>query len=167
MNLSNYFFITDSIVFISTTHRLLALHFMHEIRDISDVRFMPEISLDKCLTLNSTDISPWNYNSVMKLFGYVQKLQMAHLIPLKTINTVSYNTFSKPRPGRAGPVFRLDLKKRWALSSQSVVRTGERDRTYGGKDLLNTLHVLTVSMWYNFRNISINFLLSEIFLSSN
>jgi len=24
---------------------------------------MPEISLDKCLTLNSTDISQWNYNS--------------------------------------------------------------------------------------------------------
>jgi len=42
------------------------------------------------------------------MFGYVQKLQIAHLIPLKTINIVSYNTFSKPRPDRAGPVFRLD-----------------------------------------------------------
>ena len=36
------------------------------------------------------------------MFGYVQKLQIAHLIPLKTINIVSYNKFSKPRPGRAG-----------------------------------------------------------------
>jgi len=42
----------------------------------------------------------------MKLFGYVHKLQIAHLISLKTINVVSYNKFSKPRPGRAGPVFR-------------------------------------------------------------
>jgi len=58
MNLSNYLFITDSIVLLSTTCRLLALHFMHEIWEISDVRFMPEISLDKFLTLNSTDISP-------------------------------------------------------------------------------------------------------------
>jgi len=47
MNLSNYFFRTDSIVLISTTYSLLALYFMHEIREISDVRFMPEISLDK------------------------------------------------------------------------------------------------------------------------
>jgi len=33
--------------------RLLAqpLYFMHEIRETSDVRFMPEIFLDKCLTL--------------------------------------------------------------------------------------------------------------------
>jgi len=44
---------------------------------------------------------------VMKLFGYVQKLQIAHLIPLKTINIVIYNKFSKPRLGRTGPVFRL------------------------------------------------------------
>jgi len=74
---------------------------MHEIRETSDVRFMPEISLDKCLTLNSTDISQLNYNSVM-MFGYAQKLQIAHSIPSKTINIVSYNKFSKPRPGRAG-----------------------------------------------------------------
>jgi len=69
MNLSNYFFITDSAVLISTTCSLLALYFMHEIREISDVRlrFMPEMSLDKRLTLNSTDISQWNYNSVTKL----------------------------------------------------------------------------------------------------
>ena len=34
------------------------------------------------------------------MFDYVQKLQIAHdLIPLKTINIVSYNKFSKPRPG--------------------------------------------------------------------
>jgi len=57
MNLSNYFFITDSIVLISTTCSLLALYFMDEIREICEVRFMPEISLDKRLTLNSTDIS--------------------------------------------------------------------------------------------------------------
>jgi len=57
MNLSNYFFRTDSIVLISTTCSLFALYFMHEIREISDIRFMPEISLDKCLTLNFTDIS--------------------------------------------------------------------------------------------------------------
>jgi len=59
--------------------------FMHAIKEISDVRFMPETSLDKCLSLNSTDISQWNYNSAMKLFCYVQKLQISHLIPLKTI----------------------------------------------------------------------------------
>jgi len=35
------------------------------------------------------------------MFGYVQKLQIPHLIPLKTIRIVSYNKFSKPRPGRA------------------------------------------------------------------
>jgi len=34
------------------------------------------------------------------MFGYVQKLQIAHLNPLKTIKFVSYNKFSKPRPGR-------------------------------------------------------------------
>jgi len=43
MNLFNYFFRTDSIVFISITCSLLAL--VHEIRETSDVRFMPEISL--------------------------------------------------------------------------------------------------------------------------
>jgi len=54
MNLTNYIFITDSIMVISTTCSLLALYFMHEIREIADVRFMPEISLHKRLTLNST-----------------------------------------------------------------------------------------------------------------
>jgi len=28
------------------------------------------------------------------MFGYVQKLPIAHLIPLKTINIVGYNKFS-------------------------------------------------------------------------
>jgi len=42
----------------------------------------------------------------MKLFGYVQKLQIAHLIPLMTINIVSHNKFYKPQLGRARPVFR-------------------------------------------------------------
>jgi len=73
MNLSNYFFRTDSIVLISITCSLLALGFMHEIRETSDVRLMPEI------------------------------MQIPRLIPLNTINIVSYNKFSKPRPG---PVFR-------------------------------------------------------------
>jgi len=41
--------------------------FMHKTNEISDVRFMPEISLDKCLTLNFMDISQRNYNLVMKL----------------------------------------------------------------------------------------------------
>jgi len=41
MNLSNYFFITDSIGLISTTYRLLALHFMLEIREISSVARCP------------------------------------------------------------------------------------------------------------------------------
>ena len=36
------------------------------------------------------------------MFGYAQKLQIAHLIPLNTITFVSYNKFSKLRPGRAG-----------------------------------------------------------------
>jgi len=57
MNLCNYFFRIHSIVLISTTCSLLALYFMHEIRETSDVRFMPEISLDKCLTIYSMDIS--------------------------------------------------------------------------------------------------------------
>jgi len=40
------------------------------------------------------------------MFGYVQKLQIAHLeiavhwTPLKTINGGSYNKFYQPRPGR-------------------------------------------------------------------
>jgi len=37
------------------------------------------------------------------MFGCVQKLQIVHLIPLKTINIVIYNKYSKP--GSAGPVF--------------------------------------------------------------
>jgi len=41
--------------------------FMHKTNEISGIRFLPEISLDKCLTLNSMDISQRNYNSVMKL----------------------------------------------------------------------------------------------------
>jgi len=57
MNLSNYFFRTDSVVLMCTACSLLALYFMHEIREIFDIRFMPEISLDKCLTLNFTDTS--------------------------------------------------------------------------------------------------------------
>jgi len=56
MNLSNYFFTTDSTVLISVTCSLLVVYFMHEIRETSGVRFMPEISFDKCLTLNSTNI---------------------------------------------------------------------------------------------------------------
>ena len=36
------------------------------------------------------------------MLDYVQKLQISHLIPLKTINVVSYNKFFKSRPGRAG-----------------------------------------------------------------
>jgi len=36
---------------------VLALDFMHDIMEISDVRFMPEISLNKCLALNCEDIS--------------------------------------------------------------------------------------------------------------
>jgi len=36
------------------------------------------------------------------MFGFVQKLQISCLIPLKTINIFSYNKFFKPRPGRAG-----------------------------------------------------------------
>jgi len=34
------------------------------------------------------------------MFGCVHKLQIAHSISLKTIDTVSYNKFSKSRPGR-------------------------------------------------------------------
>jgi len=40
----------------------------------------------------------------MKLCLAIQKLQMAHLISLKTINVVSYNKFSKSLPRRAGYV---------------------------------------------------------------
>ena len=62
MNLSNYFFRTYSIVLIHITCSLLAPYFMDEIRETVDVRFMTEASSDKCLTLNFTDISQWNYN---------------------------------------------------------------------------------------------------------
>jgi len=40
------------------------------------------------------------------MFGYVQKLQILRLMPLNTINIVSYCKFSGPRWGRASPVFR-------------------------------------------------------------
>ena len=40
--------------------------------------------------------------SYENMFDYVQKLQILRLIPLKTINIVSYNKFFKPRSGRAG-----------------------------------------------------------------
>jgi len=43
------------------------------------------------------------------MFGYVQKLQISCLIPLKTINVLSYYKFFKS-PGRAGPVFRPNLQ---------------------------------------------------------
>jgi len=49
------------------------------------------------------------------MFGYVQKLQRSRLVPLKTINIVSYNKFFKPRPGRARQVFRLDRIRRRQL----------------------------------------------------
>ena len=39
--------------------------------------------------------------SYENMFGYVQKLQIAHLIQLKTINIVRYNKFSKPRSSLA------------------------------------------------------------------
>jgi len=42
---------TNSTVLISITCSLLALYFLHEIRETYDIRFMPEISLDKCLTV--------------------------------------------------------------------------------------------------------------------
>jgi len=45
MNFSNYFFRTDSIVLISVPCSLLALYFMYEIRETSDVRFMPKFPL--------------------------------------------------------------------------------------------------------------------------
>jgi len=64
---------------------------------------MPEISLD-----NMFD-SKFHGHQSMKLqlsyeimFGYVHKLQIARLIPSKTINIDSYNKFFKPRLGRAG-----------------------------------------------------------------
>jgi len=75
---------------------------MHEIREISRQVHARNFLWQMC------DSKFHRYQS-MKLqlsyeimFGYVQKLQIAHFIPLKTINIVSYNTFSKPRPGRAG-----------------------------------------------------------------
>ena len=57
------------------------------------------------------------------IFGYVQKLQIAHLVPLKTINIVSYDTFSKPQPGRAGPVFRLDQTNCISQSATNMYST--------------------------------------------
>ena len=66
---------------------------MHEIREISDIRFMPVISIDKCLTLNFTDQSMKLQLSYEITFGYVQQLQIVHLIALQTINIVSFNKF--------------------------------------------------------------------------
>jgi len=98
VNLSNYFFRTDSLVLISITCNLLALYFIHEIRETFDVKFMPEISLEQMYD------SKFHEHQSMKLqltyeimFSYVQKLQK------KTINIVRYNKFSKPQLGRAGP----------------------------------------------------------------
>jgi len=45
MNLSNYFFRTDSMVLLAITFNLLALYFMHEISETSDVRFMPMVTI--------------------------------------------------------------------------------------------------------------------------
>jgi len=72
---------------------------MHEIRETSQVRFMPEISLDKYSKLHGHQTMKLQLNYEIML-GNVQKFQIAYLIPLKTIETVSYNKFSKP--GRAG-----------------------------------------------------------------
>jgi len=44
------------------------------------------------------------------MLGYVQKLQIAHLIPLKTISIVNYNKFSKLRPGWVRPVCKPNHK---------------------------------------------------------
>jgi len=40
--------------------------------------------------------------SYENMFGYVQKLQIVHLIPLKTIDIVSYNKPFKPQLDRTG-----------------------------------------------------------------
>jgi len=52
------------------------------------------------------------------MFGYVHKLQIAHLIPLKIINMVSCNRFSKPAgPGRfLTDTAILVLKNRFSVS---------------------------------------------------
>jgi len=75
MNLSNYFFRTDSIVLMSITRNLLALYFTHEIRETSDDRFMPEISLDKCLILNSTVSSHFSKSQIAE--SHFAKYQIA------------------------------------------------------------------------------------------
>jgi len=62
------------------------------------------------------------------MFSYVQKLQIAHLIPLKTINIVSYNKFSKPRPGWAGPVFRLNPTKMFKRTLYTHAHTHTHSR---------------------------------------
>ena len=70
VNVSNYFCRIYAVVLFCIICSLLAVYFMHEI--MCYVRFMQDIFLDKYLILNSTDI--------IKLFGYVQKLKIAHLI---------------------------------------------------------------------------------------
>ena len=104
MNLSNYFFRTDSIVLISITCSLLALDFMHEI--------METLTSDSCEKFHLTNVCKFHGHQSMKLqlsyeitFGYVQKLQIAHLIPLKTIKFVK---------ALAGPVFRPNLLLRFS-----------------------------------------------------
>jgi len=43
------------------------------------------------------------------MFGYVQELQISRLIPLNTINIVSYNKFFKPGRAGLGQFLRLTL----------------------------------------------------------
>jgi len=66
--------------------------------------------------LDSTVASAKLQLSYKIMFGYVQKLQIAHLVPLKTILSVITNF---PRQGRAGPVFRLDPPG-YAVKAKSV-----------------------------------------------
>jgi len=95
------------------------------------------------LTQNSTYISQLNYNSVMKLFGYILKLQIVHLIPLKTINIVSYNKFSKPRPGRCSDL--TDIDRVYECKPKPVCQ--HRQNTLQETDLLKfiTQHFTTTS----------------------
>jgi len=77
---------------------------MHEIRETFDVKFMLEIFLDNRLTKFHGHQSMKLQLSYKMMFGYVQKLQILHVIPLKTINIVSYKKFYQPKLGRAGLV---------------------------------------------------------------
>ena len=68
--------------------------------EIYGIRFMPEISLDKYFKFHG-------HQSVKLQLSYeivwlCTEFADSILIPLKTINIVSYNKFSKPRPGQAG-----------------------------------------------------------------